>query len=852
MKPLKLTMTAFGTFYETQTLDFTKLDNEMFLISGATGSGKTTIFDAITMALFGEASGDIRQSENFKSDFAKENEVCRIEFTFEVNSKVYIVMREPKQTKLSRNGTLKWVPHNAVLTLPDETIISGANEVNTKLIEIIGIVKKQFNKIVMLPQGDFRKFLEDKSSEKQEMFRKLFSTEIFDYFTTELKKRSAEVEQNLKEITISNSAYIKGIICTNEELREAVNADFVNLFELNELLKNEIELNKEQSKEIVAQIENFEKKRAKNNIELGLSINKKFGLLEEVKQKLDEMKSQEKQIKEQKVKLEHLHSVSKLVVLKQSIDLKVSQIKSNQIQIDELKQKRESFEMLIKRVRIFENGLELKEDIKLFEELKTNIEKYRISLERYEKLKNQYESNFYQFLRNQAFTLSLELKDKTPCPVCGSKEHPVKPIKNDQTVTELELNSSKVKYQNEYDMISRLSSSAKAILSLIQSKGMCKDIEYLDLLSNSEPFYKSYKELEERYNNQVVEFQKITDVLAKTIKKQVLESSELKDIDYLNEKMEVVNNNIIKIEMLNLNLEEEIKNEEFEIAKSGYTKEEISEFSKQVEQIETITKQLTDFESNKAIQKGIYQKLSNDLKNQKTFDIDKMKTQETEILASIKQLNEKLLNINTIINTNTNVYKRISQNIKQTIELDEKFKFVNKLFKISSGDNSQRISFERFVIASYFEDVIANANIRLEQITNARYTLKRRIEKEKFGAGSGLELDIFDAYTGKSRHINTLSGGESFKTALCLALGLADVISQNAGGVELNTLFIDEGFGTLDSNSLELAINCLQRLNSSGRMIGIISHVPELKEIIKSKVIVSQTTKGSRLEVYGN
>ena len=169
------------------------------------------------------------------------------------------------------------------------------------------------------------------------------------------------------------------------------------------------------------------------------------------------------------------------------------------------------------------------------------------------------------------------------------------------------------------------------------------------------------------------------------------------------------------------------------------------------------------------------------------------------------------------------------------------------LYEVARGDYSGKVNFERYVLAYYFENVIRTANLRLEQITNSRYTLVRR-SQSKGNRTAGLDLDIFDAYTGISRNVDTLSGGESFKVALSLALGLADTISESSGGIELNTMLIDEGFGSLDSESLDAAINCLYSLRADGRYIGIISHVNELKERIPQQIRVIPGINGSTIE----
>ena len=197
---------------------------------------------------------------------------------------------------------------------------------------------------------------------------------------------------------------------------------------------------------------------------------------------------------------------------------------------------------------------------------------------------------------------------------------------------------------------------------------------------------------------------------------------------------------------------------------------------------------------------------------------------------------------------NQSIIALVEQYQKEIGEKESRYAILGDLAQVALGNNMQRISFERYVLAAFLEDVLTAANIRLVKMTFGRYSLHRLEEVERKNRQSGLELQVFDNYTGKMRHVKTLSGGESFKTSLSMALGLSDVVQSYSGGIQLDTMFVDEGFGTLDQESLESAINCLIDLQKSGRLIGIISHVQELKERIESRLEVYSTQTGSRTE----
>jgi exonuclease SbcC len=201
------------------------------------------------------------------------------------------------------------------------------------------------------------------------------------------------------------------------------------------------------------------------------------------------------------------------------------------------------------------------------------------------------------------------------------------------------------------------------------------------------------------------------------------------------------------------------------------------------------------------------------------------------------------------------VFSRFSNNLRTLEQLDKiigrlqllekKYGTIGELSRIAKGDNAQRLTFERYVLAAYFDEIITAANHRLERMTSSRYLLQRKEDKSKGRAQQGLELEVFDNYTGKSRHVKTLSGGEGFKASLALALGLADVVQFYSGGISLDTLFVDEGFGSLDPESLDSAIQCLADIQKTGRLVGVISHVVELKERIKSSLEIISKKEGS-------
>lgn len=261
--------------------------------------------------------------------------------------------------------------------------------------------------------------------------------------------------------------------------------------------------------------------------------------------------------------------------------------------------------------------------------------------------------------------------------------------------------------------------------------------------------------------------------------------------------------------------------------------------------IDNLENEINSYSESLIITKNNIENLNQELENLSIVDIDKLENDLKIIEDNKDRLDTNLKTINLNIDHNKNILSIINNSYQKIKEKEKQYKIVADLSKLANGSSQNKISFETFVLSSYFEDVIREANKRLESMTSKRYYLLRR-EDGKGGGRKGLDLDVYDSHTCKSRQVNTLSGGESFKASLALALGLSDTVQHSSGGIRLDTMFIDEGFGTLDSESLDNAIDTLMELQDNGRIIGVISHVNELKERIPAKLIVEMDSKGSK------
>lgn len=1014
MIPVRLSLEAFGPFAKRQEVDFTLFDSErIFLISGQTGSGKTTLFDAICFCLYGSASGTIRDSESFKSDFADAGTICFSEFTFIVRGRQYTVHREPMQWRLKRKGNLtKDSNSTALLTMENGEILSGSLNVTAKIEEILGINADQFKKIVMLPQGEFRKFLSDDSGEKQKTLRKIFSTEILESFTERLRLDAAALRDELSQHLTRCHTHIEGILAIgDEELAAALPPAEPDIPRILALLQESNHKRKAEVSHAQKLLAQRVAEKESLNLPYAREINGKFELLATTKSALAELATQEphfsaleKQIEQWKAlreseayetaakqaETELSTQQERLTQFLTALERCRKELLSAETALTQAYQAREQVPALIRQAEQWkaraESAKALEEAMKRFSPLE--LEEQRLSAERNHLLEqrslallwqevsalwedgrklhtlrteilhcgersqefqtesDRYRSNMNAFLASQAYLLVGELEENKPCPVCGSTTHPSPALPPAQSFSREELEAEKERYEEAsrllkeqqafcrqlllgagYDLNSypRLSaflpeletSLAKVSNTLADSfeKGrqipggemlFPQSVDYTQSSLTSKTSLQHLKHLPSpaELDKRLSENDTHTAVLAEkksALTDRVQKLSEALRVGESEKDGEPTDSPLLTAAQISAELEaveHEIhcRNQAAEVATkqkeklsgdcergteavrqlqdriaalaqtasesrarqqemfqrlglSTLSDEVLSALRESAGMLPTSEAELAAYREELTRKQGVIDSLMPQLVGLSPVNLDALQQKATELQSDIDLLTGQYTTEAGRLQSNRERYEKLKEAYQLFEALSVEYGKKQKLYDAASGKYSDKINFERYVLAAYFNDVIENANLRLEQMTNSRYTLNRRTDREKGNKSSGLALEVFDAYTGKARHVNTLSGGESFKIALSLALGLADIISRNSGGIELNTMFIDEGFGSLDQDSLESAIECLSGLRDSGRYIGIISHVSELKERIPAKLNVLQTPQGSTLQI---
>lgn len=887
MKPLKIKISAFGPYKNCIDIDFEKLgESGIFLITGDTGAGKTTIFDSISFALFGEVSGSNRPVPSVRSDFADNDTETFVELEFTHKNKKYKIRRNPayERTKKRGEGTTK-TSADASLEY-DDKVISGTKNVDIKIEEILGINSKQFKQISMLAQGEFLKILFAESKDRTEIFRRIFDTDIYNQIAKRLADKTriakAELEQ-LKDYFAINSSNIVWKDGIQSVQPKDVNELFIQ--EILEKLQQEIKINSEQFEKYQEQIskQSDENSKMEKEITAQKDKNDKIDRCQKLQEEQKVLQEKQGDIKQKEILIQKSQEIINKILPKEdkkkelekeiSQKQKVLQDISEKIELG--KKKEEKFKQILELIEIIkvqfqkyselkDGKTELEDKIKKLQVIIKEQENKKIASENAQKLEAEWEKlstevleKEKEFFREQAGILAEKLKENEPCPVCGSLHHPNLAIKSKSVLTKEELDNLKEKEEKSRktltDATNKVTEINSKIETLIKEFGEKPDVELYNkkYLEISEELEKAYNQLNDNYKqimlkDIVIESfeydifkEKITNKISKEreefLKLQTQQEENKKQIDELLQKQEKAQNDYQNtLKELGFENEEQYK-------KSVLNNLQIEIFSKEIEKYKTdVTINATKLEEIQKEIKG-FEKVDLTAKiqefNNKKQKLENMRKQQMEYHRIFENNNRILVDLQT----NS---KKLDSKIKE-------FTMVEDLSKIANGTvyGKRRIEFEQFVQASYFDMVIIEANKRLLKMTDNRFLLVRKESSERVSDKIGLELEVIDNYNGKRRDVKSLSGGEAFKAALSLALGLSDVIQSYSGGIVVDTMFIDEGFGSLDTESREQAINTLNQLTDNHKLIGIISHVTELKERIDKKIIVTKSTEGSKITV---
>ena len=912
MRPLRLTISGFGPYAGTQELDFSRLGTGgLYLITGDTGAGKTTIFDAITYALFGEASGDSRDASMLRSKYAAPDAPTYVELTFDYGGKSYQVKRSPEYTRAKTRGTGNTKQAaTAELVYPNGNVVTKLKEVNTAIRDIIGLTRAQFSQIAMISQGDFRKLLQAGTEERQKIFRDIFRTKFYDLLQSKLKENVLAVGREKDEISRSIGQYMRSVTCKEDSVYspdvEKARAGQLPMAEFQKVLEaileedtgaekkldsdlDAVEKELDAVKEQLTKAEAYQKEKTelfgKQEQERALSTQ-----LQEAKGAKDAAKDTEPQQRELTNRLaqwelllpkyDDLNTLeAKLTTAKKDLADAMRKRETAQalqaqlnVEIQSLKEEHSQLSSAEAQKERFSNQLSNANDRKeKFTKLLSEIKSFNAEQEKLNELQQAFQaalatsSRFLQvyndknaaFLREQAGMMASNLEEGKPCPVCGSIHHPVLAALSQDAPSEADVKHAKKKYEDadkETQLASQKASKQNGTVETAREALLKTVSDLLPGTSLEEASAAAKKEAAEIQSEINGLNKELAEIKEKIQRKQALEKQiPSKEEEYqkavnaytdADTKIKLCNGSIEALQTQADELRSELPSPDKAAAKAQQEadREQLDKLKQAQaeanEKYRAYDKELTGVRSAIA-------QLGQQLADQPEWDTEALNEQKEALTLRKTELRNAHGNVSYRITANTGARDHIAAQASTLADLEQQYAWMKALSDTANGDVSgkQKIKLETYIQRAYFDQILMRANIRLQKMSGGQYDLKRRDTVDGYKSQSGLELDIVDHINASERSVNTLSGGESFLASLALALGLSDEV-QMSTGIRLDTLFVDEGFGSLDPEALNKAYNTLASLTEGNRLVGIISHVAELKERIDRQIVVSKKPSG--------
>ena len=948
LRPLKLIMSAFGPYAGSTEVDFTSLGEQgLYLITGDTGAGKTTIFDAITFALYGEPSGEIREASMLRSNYADEKTPTFVELSFVLGGKEYRVRRNPEYNRPKARGegfTLQ--KSDAELTLPDGKIITRQKDVNQQIVEILGIDRSQFTRIAMIAQGDFRKLLFASTEERKKIFQKLFHTHLYQSLQEELKRISAQMRKEFEKASASLDQYAEGILCAPDDpLQDQVQKareHQIPVAKIAELLKQLIDSDRmsesgleRQEKDLFEKISSSDKtltvaaeqKKQKASLASAKAqqqheIDRASVCHEALKKaklqqpKIEELTQKAADLKAQILEYERLDElISEVTEVNRKTsdnqrDLKYKSEKLESLQITLQAQKQElgslqdageqeakltaQRDKMQQRVEDLDGlQMELAHLHQIDEKLSKTQQEYRAIQETAEKSQASYDHMRKAYLDEQAGILAQDLIDGQACPVCGATHHPHPANISTEAPTKEQLEQAEEladQSAKEAGDASRKAGELRGRLEGQEQLVMKMASELLgdgcyDSMDTGLAVGNDFKEIAGSGICAASDFSNIQEMLEARQQetKAALEAlqEELKEIAKQRKRRDELGLQIpgtetkigqteaalqeLKAAGASLTARQEAAEKQRDVLQEKLAYPDKSEAEAAIRNLVKEQKALADdiagaeeacHESEKilAALEATIAEAQRQLAEHDDVDFESEEKRRKSLVDEMQVISSRRQEIHARVAANQTTLEKIQERQAQLEEVETRWRWIKALADTAGGTlaGKEKIMLETYVQMAYFDRIIARANVRFFVMSGGQYELKRRQEAENNRSQSGLELDVVDHYNGSQRSVKTLSGGESFKASLSLALGLSDEIQASAGGIRLDTMFVDEGFGSLDEESLAQAMESLAGLADGNRLVGIISHVPELKQRIEKQILVRKDRSGgSFVEVRG-
>lgn len=806
MKPLKLVLSAFGPYAGRTEIDFTRLGEQgLYLITGDTGAGKTIIFDALCYALYGETSGGTREASMLRSQYAAADVPTFVELAFRLRGQEYVVRRNPEYQRPAKRGSgLTLERAAAELRYPDaRQPVTRTGEVDRAVKELLGLDYKQFTQIAMIAQGQFRKFLDTNTDERSKIFRELFHTEFYQSLQERLKREALDKCKECEELQRRTAQFLGGISCADYPEQAAKLAlwrqqEFRGCAgEALELVDAVIKLDE------AKQVQNAAAKSALDEQQRALNAQMEgFSQLAELESAVRSLQAQKDSLQQQA----DSEAEAKAAREKQLAALESAWQEAQAAQLAAAQEQGEQQRLAARQRDLQDVQAMLARYNEELVELETKRAEYREHMQAYTEKKQKYDALDMAFLQAQAGVLAATLKEHEACPVCGSLQHPRPAVLPQDTPTEQQVKQAQAAMTSAKAYLGDLAGQGRKLNAGCERQLQLTLDKSRELLGCAEP-------------------EKLPACLQAEQKQTAEQTRELE----------------ARLRPLMQLARQEAQRAAAVTRQRASNAQADADAQKRVAELAKVEGQLQE----KTGQLEQQQRLVADV------DEAALRAQGAELAAAQRELEQQDRRLYATIENNKGITANVRQSTESLRRSEEEYQSLKALADTMNGRlvGKKHVNLETYIQMHYFDKILRRANVRLLQMTSGQYELCREaLDNDEVKTGNsktGLDLVVHDHYSGRRRSVKTLSGGESFMASLALALGLADEVQSSAGGIQLDAMFVDEGFGSLDDSALQQAVATLQGLSEGRRLVGIISHVHDLMDMIDTQLVVTKRTNGA-------
>ena len=878
MKPIQLVLSAFGPYVERTVIDFSALGEEgLFLIAGDTGAGKTTIFDAISFALYGEASGgkEKRKSKSFHSDYVSDQTETYVELTFRHRGETWWIRRNleyQRPAKKKKDGMETTTRQAADAQMRNEDTgeeILRMDDVNRRVRELLGLTQDQFTQTVMIAQGDFLKILTASSDDRKKLFRDLFHTNLYVDLQSRLQEKNracADEQKALEQVILSAEGKIDPEAeFAEREILLSYCGQIQHTDALCALLARLIEQEKAAQEQARAQ-----KKEAADQIGAliaavteGERVNRDFADWESKRARLAALTAGQGEIDAQRAALAAARRAQQLETdealmrrTRRDMDAQQAALSEAQAALEqaekalpetetrmkEAESRGGEIHALLAQAKQMEDCLPVLGEV---ERLKAALDTQKRELQRLtedsSRAQAAYTAAQNSYYLSQAGLLARELKAGQPCPVCGSTAHPCPAQITPETVTRQALEQAAQRRETaekaQSDAATRLAANQAALderEDRLRALKIGADETRQRLAARIDAAHQAAADRQREIDAARSAYQALDK--RKTAAQSAVDAAQK------------------QLAALEKDLRAQTEAFEQKRAAHGFEDEASYRLAKRTNaDIERLDREIRNYDEQKRTLAAQTHELEDKLSGRQRTDLTALQNRQ----AAALDRQAKAENAEKAMVRKLTLHESAEREIRQANAAIQKkrgkWQIIQELYTccagIAAGNPRAKLTFEAYVQQYYFRFVVAAANKRLTRLTDGMFTLRVMREAANRVSQSGLDLEVLDRSTGQARDVSTLSGGESFLASLALALGLSDAVQSQSGQIRMDAMFIDEGFGSLDENALRSSIDVLLELADGKRLIGIISHVQELEERIDKQIVVTKTPNGSTVRM---